>query len=278
MFDRAAEDLGNVILLEHVNLRVPDLEIASAFYVHALGGTRDPFIDHGPDLVWFNFGFQQFHVPRAVKPDVLRGSIGLVVPDLDEREAALVAISGHLASTAFRFERDDMGIDVLGPWGNRFRCLPADREVQMGRGLAMVEFAVPLGSVAGIARFYTEALGAVAVTTGPTCVVAIGHGQRLRFVETTEPLADYDGHHLAIYVQDFSGPHRWLAERGLIVEESDEHQYRFNWITDPVSGEPLFEVEHEVRSTRHPLYGRPLVNRNLAQRIPGYVPGADAAT
>jgi hypothetical protein len=33
-------------------------------------------------------------------------------------------------------------------------------------------------------------------------------------------------------------------------------------LIDPDSGETLFEVEHEVRSMRHPLYCRPLVNRN----------------
>lgn len=277
MFDRGREDLGNVILLEHVNLRVPDMEMASAFYVHALGGTRDPYIDHGPDLVWFNLGFQQFHIPRAAVADVLRGKVHLVVPDLDDRERSLAAVAGHLAGTEFGFERDDSGIEIRGPWGNRFRCTTAGPSVQMGRGLAMVEFDVPAGSADGIARFYNQVLGARSVVDAGMCVVSVGHGQSLRFVESDGPLPDYDGHHLAIYVQDFSGPHGWLVDRELIVEESDQHQYRFNWIVDPASGERLFEVEHEVRSTRHPLYGRRLVNRNLAQRIPGYVPGADAA-
>jgi hypothetical protein len=33
-----------------------------------------------------------------------------------------------------------------------------------------------------------------------------------------------------------------------------------------------------VRSLRHPLYGRPLVNRNPAQTNRGYLPGRDAFT
>ena len=37
----------------------------------------------------------------------------------------------------------------------------------------------------------------------------------------------------------------------------------------------LFTVEHEVRSQTHPLYGRPLVNRNPAQSNRDYKPGHD---
>jgi hypothetical protein len=38
----------------------------------------------------------------------------------------------------------------------------------------------------------------------------------------------------------------------------------------------LFTIEHEVRSLKHPLYMRPLVNRNPAQNIMRYSPGNDA--
>ena len=38
----------------------------------------------------------------------------------------------------------------------------------------------------------------------------------------------------------------------------------------------LFTIEHEVRSMKHPLYLRPLVNRNPAQTIMQYAPGSDA--
>jgi hypothetical protein len=38
----------------------------------------------------------------------------------------------------------------------------------------------------------------------------------------------------------------------------------------------LFTIEHEVRSLRSPLYLRPLVNRNPAQRQPTYQRGRDA--
>jgi hypothetical protein len=142
-----------------------------------------------------------------------------------------------------------------------------------------VEFEVPQGSAAGIARFYREFLQAHAELQAgaqPTAVVSTGAAQRLRFRESTRPLPEYDGHHLQVYVTDFSGPHRRLLERGLVTEESDEYQYRFRDLVDPASGKPLFTIEHEVRSLTHPLYGRPLVNRNPEQSNRNYVRGHDA--
>ena len=38
-FDRAAEDLGNSIHLEHVNVAIPDQRLASLFYGAGLGLT-----------------------------------------------------------------------------------------------------------------------------------------------------------------------------------------------------------------------------------------------
>jgi hypothetical protein len=38
----------------------------------------------------------------------------------------------------------------------------------------------------------------------------------------------------------------------------------------------IVHLEHEVRSMRHPLFKRPLVNRNPQQSNRGYRPGADA--
>lgn len=274
-FDRATEDIGNISLLEHVNIRVPDLSLATTFFVHGLGLTRDPFIDHGPDLVWFNVGRQQFHVPRTDGPaDVLRGTIVLALPDLEALEERLHRVRPYLADTAFSFERVDDAVHVTGPWGNRFRCGRAASR-RMPIGLPSVEFAVPAGTTPGIADFYTEVIGALASSASARCEVVAGVDQTLVFVET-DAVPAYDGHHIAIYVADFSGPHGWLHQRGLIVEESDQHQYRFNWIVDPATAEPLFEIEHEVRSQHHPLRGRPLVNKNPDQRVLGYTIGGDA--
>ena len=109
-----------------------------------------------------------------------------------------------------------------------------------------------------------------------TAVIAVGAFQRLRYRESAHLLPAYDGHHIQIYVTDFSGPHRRLLERGLVTEESSEHQYRFRDLVDLDSRRALFAIEHEVRSLTHPLQGRSLVNRNPEQTNRHYVRGHDA--
>jgi hypothetical protein len=147
-------------------------------------------------------------------------------------------------------------------------------------GMPYVEFEVPAGSAEGIVRFYRQILDTSAVVAADgnsrLARVSVGIGQDLLFRETDRPLAPYDGHHIQVYIADFSGPHGRLLERGLVTEESDQHQYRFKDIIDLDSGETLFTIEHEVRSMRHPLYARPLVNRNPTQSNIAYAPGHDA--
>jgi hypothetical protein len=136
-----------------------------------------------------------------------------------------------------------------------------------------------MGAADGIARFYQEMLHAQCGVTederGRHARISVGAGQDIIYRESDAPAPAYDGHHFQIYVRDFSGPHRRLGERGLISEESDRHQYRFEQIIDPASGKVLFTIEHEVRSSRHPLYNRPLVNRNPEQTNTRYAPGHD---
>jgi len=50
---------------------------------------------------------------------------------------------------------------------------------------------------------------------------------------------------------------------------------RFNDIIDLDTREVLFTIEHETRAQTHPMYGRPLVNRNPAQTNRDYKPGHD---
>ena len=57
-------------------------------------------------------------------------------------------------------------------------------------------------------------------------------------------------------------PYEGLKLRGLISEESGPHQYRFNKIIDLDTGANVFQLDHEVRSMKHPMYGRALINRN----------------
>ncbi|MFM8318340.1 MAG: hypothetical protein ACKOAV_08210 [Bacteroidota bacterium] len=59
--------------------------------------------------------------------------------------------------------------------------------------------------------------------------------------------------------------------------EDSAHQYRFIKVVDPDNGRVLFEVEHEIRSMTHPLFMRPLVNRNAAITNNYYAAGNEAA-
>ena len=123
---------------------------------------------------------------------------------------------------------------------------------------------MPAGSTASIQRFYEKVFGAPTTLErngkGAAAAVEVGTNQHLVFREG-DGIPDYDGHHIAIYVANFSGPFEFLEERKLISEGIRNHQFRFQDIVDPETGEAVFTIEHEVRSTRHPLYRRPLVNR-----------------
>lgn len=278
-FDRTLEDVSNIVHLEHVNVTQPDQRLATLFYVAGLGGTRDPYLMVGLTNMWVNLGRSQMHLP-ARAPQRLRGTIGLVVPDLDLLRARLERVAPGLQDTEFRFEVSDDCIVAVCPWGNRFRChSPAQAFGNTELAIAYLEFDVPPGSATGIARFYPQIMGAPArvneVAGANAAVVSVGRDQRLIFRETDAPLPEYDGHHMQIYLADFSGPYGRLLERGLITLETDAHEWRFQDIVDPDSGAVLFRIEHEVRSLKHPLYGRPLVNRNPAQSNIGYVPGQD---
>jgi catechol 2,3-dioxygenase-like lactoylglutathione lyase family enzyme len=277
-YDRSSEDVGNVVCLEHVNTRVPDQQLATLFYVSGLGLTRDPFLMTGVTNMWINVGRSQFHLPTG-KPQVVRGHTGLVLPP--DREALLRrldAVRKPLEVSRFAFTEHNAYVEAICPWGNRIRCyVPDKRFGQMMLGMPYVEFEVPSGTSEGIARFYREVLRTLATTAedgqGRHTRVSVGAGQHLVFRETDAPPPAFDGHHIAIYLADFSGPYRRLLEKGLITEESDQHQYRFQDIVDLASGKVLFTAEHEVRSMRHPLYARPLVSRNPEQTNRVYAPG-----
>ena len=275
-FDRAEEDFGNVLNMEHINLTVPDQQLAALFYVTGLGFTRDPYIDFGTFNMWINVGEQQFHLPKR-DAQRFRGHIGVVVPDLDGLKRRLDFIDRPMQGTAFKRDEKDDHIALSCPWGNDIRAFGPSFGTSLGIPFAVLD--VPPGSADGIARFYNDVLGAPArvVENGERRAEAsMGGIQRLVFRETDAEIPAYDGHHIAVYVSNFSRPHAALNERGLITEESDQHQYRFQAIVDPESGETITEIEHEVRSLKHPMFKRFLVNRNPAQGFMNYVQGRDA--
>ncbi|MDE2581852.1 MAG: hypothetical protein KGL52_09475 [Rhodospirillales bacterium] len=281
-YDRTVEDLGNIVELGHVNVTVPDQRLATIFYVSGLGLTRDPYLMTGLENMWINVGRAQFHLPSR-PPQVVRGTTGLVISDPEALLARLARVRQDLAETKFGFRETDDGVETTCPWGNRIRCHAPDA-ARFGRlilGMPYVECDIPQGtSLPAIARFYREILGGIAGTAkdarGAYAWAVLGDGNRILFRETAGPLPAYDGHHIQITLADFSGPHGKLLARGLVTEESDQHQYRFKDIVDVETNQVLFTIEHEVRSMRHPLFARQLVNRNPAQTNRAYAPEWDA--
>lgn len=164
--------------------------------------------------------------------------------------------------------------------GNQIRIHAPDEAFgNVEIGLPYVEFFVPKNSAGKIVNFYREILGAkasIGKRHGKTCaMVTTGTSQYVYFIETNEKQAKYDGHHIAIYIADFAVPYQKLLERGLISRESDQHEWRFIDIVDLDNNKPIFKIEHEVRSATHPLFGRPLVNRNPHQSNRLYKRGQD---
>jgi hypothetical protein len=281
-FDRTTEDVGNIVEFGHVNLRVPDQQVAIMFYVMGLGLTRDPYLVTGVDNAWMNVGTCQFHLPVG-PAQVFRGVIGLVLPDLQALVARLTAVRPRLAGTKFDFVAEQNHVLVTCPWGNRIRvhAPDPDRFGDMLLGMPYVEIDAPVGSAPRIARFYAEILASraeVATDAQGTFVrIPAGRAEGLVYRETSAPFSPYDGHHIQIAIADFSGVHRRLLERGLVTEESSQSQYRFQDIIDLDTGAVLATLEHEVRSMKHPLYARALVNRNPAITNTHYASGHEAA-
>ena len=111
--DRTTQDVGNIVFLEHVNFRVPDQQLATAFYVTGLGFTRDPYLMVGLDNMWINVGKSQFHLPTGA-PNRSRGRVGCVVPDFDALEGRLRDAERWLAGTQFSYRVEGTHADVPG--------------------------------------------------------------------------------------------------------------------------------------------------------------------
>jgi len=277
--DPAAEDVGNIVLLEHVNVQVADQPQAILFYIVGLGLTRDPYLTVGLENMWVNIGEQQLHLPTGAA-QCFSGHIALVLSELEHLQQRLGSLQERLKETRFAWSQEADHIAVTCPWGNRFRCCAPEKNFgDTILGMPYVEFLVRPEAAKGIARFYEEVFRAPALlkSEGGFSVarVAIGRNQWLVFRETDREILPYDGHHIAIYVANFSGPYEFLNGRGLITEDVRNHQFRFKDIVDPKTGERLHELEHEVRSLRHPLYHRAFVNRNPNQTQRSYRRGRD---
>jgi hypothetical protein len=138
----AAEDIGNIVSLEHVNVRIDDQSRATLFYIIGLGFTRDPYMNVGLTNMWINIGDQQFHLPTG-KPQVLRGHTGLVVPDLAALKERLGSIEGQLGGTQFAWSDRGDYVEASSPWGNVYRAYAPGSYGAMRLGVPYVEFTAP---------------------------------------------------------------------------------------------------------------------------------------
>ncbi|MGE0545218.1 MAG: hypothetical protein AB7R89_34095, partial [Dehalococcoidia bacterium] len=125
---RRADDLANIISLDHLNLQIPDQGIATVFYVVGLGFTRDPYMMVGVDNMWVNLGRQQFHLLTR-SPQVVNGRTGLVVEDLTALQRRLEFVSPRLAQTSLSWRYHSGIVEVRCPWGNLFRCHAASQVI-----------------------------------------------------------------------------------------------------------------------------------------------------
>jgi hypothetical protein len=260
MAPTGAADIGSLVFLEHVNLRVPDHGPATAFFIEGLGLTRDPYRMVGTRNMWVNVGLQQFHLPLG-DPAPWPGEIGLVVPDLEEAERSLRRVAPTLHGSAFRMEREDGTLLAVSPWGHRIRVLPRGAG-RLPQALAYVEFWVPPGTARGIGVFYEQVLDSpVAPRGGDLVEVTAGPGQVLRFQERPDAGVVPNTSHVAVYLARYRRIYADLERRGLLMQPDRDEQFRFCDIVDPGTGRRLYRFEHEVRSLHHPSYRRPLVNR-----------------
>jgi hypothetical protein len=266
--------------MEHVNVQVPDPHLAQLFYAVGLGLTRDPYLMVSDTNMWINVGRSQFHLPTG-PAQVVRGHTGLVISGREALLDRLTKVRDKLDGTKFSFGEHNDYVEATCPWGNRVRCYEPDAE-RFGRislGIPYVEFDVPVGSAKAIAAFYPAIMGTPATVQngdGTLTRVQMGKNQYMQFRETDVPQPPFDGHHVQMYIANFSGPYEKLKARNLISIEDNQYQYRFQDIVDLDTNKVLFTVEHEVRSATHPMYLRPLINRNPATTNQNYANGYDS--
>ena len=176
-YDRSAEDLGNIVGLEHVNLLIPDQGLATLFYVSGLGLTRDPYLMTSVDNMWVNVGRSQFHLPTG-KAQKLRGRVALVIPGRELLLKRLENMKKPLEGTQFSYKAHKDHVSATCPWGNEFVVYePSTNFAGMVLGMPYVEFDVPKKAAKGIADFYSKVMGTMASVKDHAAHVSVGYGQ-----------------------------------------------------------------------------------------------------
>ena len=289
---------GNILILDHLNINHEKgrHDWLKAFYFDFLKCAVDPRkeenLELGQKTLWANIGSNQFHLPEG-KPhaQVLQGIVTLAYPNistlLDRNHFAKSAMVNSKFSVT---EMSESELHVVDPWGTKFRifeCNNAEdvrdsRGKQPGaesEGISMTDLTIYVGSKAnlpGIARFYTQILGAPASSTNKSVTIDVGPSQTLTFLQKLD--VDYVNHaelidseegpsnygaHISMYVADLPKTYEKSEKLGVTYvnnrfkrrayskdEAIDQCMFRIIDIIDPSFPEngPILKLEHEIRS------------------------------
>ena len=104
-YDRHQQDVGNIVMLEHVNVRVPDQRTRHGLLREGLGFTRDPYLMVGVENMWINMGQTQFHLPTGEPQAHARVTSTSSCPISTRWPRGSASVKELLAGTKFAYSR-----------------------------------------------------------------------------------------------------------------------------------------------------------------------------
>lgn len=289
-----SQDLGNLVHLEHLNLEVPDRELADIFYAEGLGLTRDSAMQGHPRVTWYNIGRQQFHVAIGNKSQRTPLPVKLVLPDHSSLLDRLKSTANKLDKTDFAFDQTDSGrVTVTDPWGQVYVVQAPSDDSNLDAGIQDIPLPCAPGTAAAIGAFYEQVYKARVTYNikggAEYASVLAGPGTTVTFLESNKykdaaaAIGSFEGWHIAFYLADFSSVFNAVNNAGLNLlhhKYSDKaptlqdalkcSQFRMSTIVavsdSPADaavrftkGDSLYSFGHELRSMYHPRYLRSLM-------------------
>ena len=227
----------------------------------ALAGTCFDVADHGESIsVVCPWGNSYVCYDAVVE----RGTVGADVPKMEEFHIGLDESMSVRGGPGIRFQSFRVRSGTAARIGRFY-------EEMLGCCVSYASAAAPDGAAAAEG-------GAVAGSgAAKTATVTVGPSVHLIFTEEDGPLTDEQelrqagpgggiGLHICIYISDFKKTFHRFEKHGLTwtnprfrhldrcdnyEEAAASRQFRFRHILDLETSEPLLELEHEVRATRH---------------------------
>ncbi len=144
-YDRAAENLGNI---PGSSTSTSRSRPGSGERILPDGAWADTRPLPGTNNMWVVVGrTSQFHMLSG-EALVLRGVVGVVIPDRTALLARLESVKVRLKGTKFSYKATNDYVEATCPWGNRFHLYTPDSERfgPINLGILYVEFDVPTGS------------------------------------------------------------------------------------------------------------------------------------